>query len=99
MDYYQIAMTLNKGYNRILELQLGKYDRVNANFSLRITDKEHNSIVYLILLKYKTIPKSKNVAIVPYAVLDLQSKIQEKTKRYHLLNTFNKNSFKTLEPR
>jgi tetratricopeptide (TPR) repeat protein len=40
MDYYQIKMRLNKGFNRVL-IQVGTIDRMPANFCIRLTDANH----------------------------------------------------------
>ncbi|MGI8891917.1 MAG: tetratricopeptide repeat protein, partial [Bacteroidia bacterium] len=43
MDYYRFKCKLNKGYNRIL-VQLGDYNESYSNFTMRLTDTEHNPV-------------------------------------------------------
>lgn len=44
MDYYIYKVRLNKGYNRIL-VQLGDFEEEYANFTLRLTDMDHNAFI------------------------------------------------------
>ncbi|MEM7659154.1 MAG: hypothetical protein AAF399_23745, partial [Bacteroidota bacterium] len=43
MDYLQYEVNLNQGYNRIL-IQLGDYQENYANFTLRLTDLQHQDL-------------------------------------------------------
>lgn len=43
MDWKRFKLTLNEGYNRIL-VQLGEHEESFANFTLRLTDMEHNPL-------------------------------------------------------
>jgi tetratricopeptide (TPR) repeat protein len=78
MDYYQIKMKLNKGYNRIL-IQLGTVSGGHTSFSIRFSDLEHQ----LLSLNHVSETKEyeKKLENVKFARSPLIISLQEKSNQ------------------
>ncbi|MFP5470725.1 MAG: tetratricopeptide repeat protein [Bacteroidia bacterium] len=84
MDYFQFKLTLNQGHNRVL-VQLGEFDdNTYTNFSVRITDSNHN---VLNLSQSETVkPYKKGIKNLSVLKFNTITKLEEKLK-----NTGNEN--------
>ena len=78
MDFFTYKCRLKKGYNRVL-IQLGDYKTQYANYSIRITDLEHQVLDLKNTGKPQTYPKNANDLMEDqgnFAVQGIQKKIQ-----------------------
>lgn len=98
MDIYINNIKLRKGYNRIL-VQIGESETDNANFLIRVTDKDGNPIKGLSTsTTYQAYPKSAEYTVTSYPVFaeeffENKLKAEPNSLLYHLMlaETFMRN--------